>query len=87
MTDGQRAHLAYLASRRWQAIRRWRRGWDVTCRVCRSDERLEVHHASYRWKGRFGWLGWALEWLDCVTLCEKCHEAIHRAHRINDFSD
>lgn len=63
MTDGQRAHLAYLASRRWQAIRRWRRGWDVTCRVCRSDERLEVHHASYRWKvdgaGWGGcWSGW-----------------------------
>jgi len=89
-TARQIEHAEYLQSYRWRTISGWRRRWDVTCRVCRSSERLQAHHSSYRFKGRLGWLfglGWLLEFLDCITLCDVHHKSAHNCMNIKEFSD
>ena len=48
----------------------------------------EVHHRRYRFKGRLGWLfgiGYLLEWFDCITLCDKHHDAVHKVSKISEF--
>lgn len=32
-------------------------------------------------------VGVLFEWMDCITLCDKCHDAVHEAQRIVEFSD
>ena len=66
-------YRAYFKSKSWQRKRAkviFRDG--AQCRACGSRESLEVHHLIY---ARF-----TEEWLeDLITLCEKCHKAIHKS--------
>ena len=89
LTPRQEAYRLYLQSGRWQAIRLWRLWWDGGCRVCNAPVAdSEVHHRRYRFKGRLGWafgIGYLLEWFDCITLCDKHHDAIHKVSKISEF--
>lgn len=64
-------YTSYLASEEWQAKRLARQTLDGNrCRICNSNEQLEVHHRSY--KRIFN------EDVDddLTTLCYRCHEAV-----------
>lgn len=83
-----RDYDAYLRSPRWQRIRKRRLWWDRNrCVVCHDTHRLEVHHASYKWRGWLWGLGEWLEFFDCVTLCKKHHLAVHSVSSIKEFAD
>ncbi|MEM9388355.1 MAG: HNH endonuclease [Pseudomonadota bacterium] len=66
---------SYLRSPHWQTTRRialvdaFHR-----CRVCNSDERLEVHHRTYERLGRE-------HPSDLTVLCRECHELFHERRR------
>jgi hypothetical protein len=48
---------------------------EFRCQVCYDDEStLHVHHKHYH-KGR---MAWEYEAHELVTLCENCHEALHK---------
>lgn len=120
MSTRQAKYQRYLQSWRWRVISSSRRWVDRNrCRTCKScpGERLNVHHASYAWCGRGGWLwwifwatlylylvgwlplalvapallvggyGWFREWNDCLTVCKRCHQGIHRGRSIREFED
>lgn len=80
MTAAQMQYRRYLRSFRWQFIRAVRRLRDGNrCQTCYATKRLEVHHASYKFRGKwspFG-LGLLAEIMDTITLCGSCHERIH----------
>lgn len=78
----------YLNSPRWHKIRLWRLWIDsYRCVCCHEKDHLNVHHASYIWKGKLGRIGSILECLDTVTLCKVCHFRIHNNRSIQDFAD
>lgn len=78
----------YLRSARWQRIRQRRLERDgYRCRTCHATKQLQVHHASYVWRGRLWLIGEWLEMFDTITLCDTCHGAIHRAQAIKEFAD
>lgn len=87
MTAGQLEYRRYLTSWRWQLISRSRRWWDVVCRGCAAKDGLQVHHASYRFKGRFWIFGILAEWMDVITLCNECHSRLHEKRSIKEFAD
>lgn len=80
MTEGQQWYQEYLRSPRWRLIRTIRRARDGRCRTCRNGLPLEVHHASYKRLGKWKPFGLGLIWelLDVITVCETCHERLHR---------
>ena len=66
-------YQAYLKSPHWRRLRArilHRDGY--TCTDCGAGQKLQVHHLCYRPN-----LEDALD-ADLVTLCEDCHEKIHR---------
>jgi 5-methylcytosine-specific restriction endonuclease McrA len=78
----QGTYADYLRSPRWQRIRQRRLRWDRNrCVVCHGTERLQVHHASYKWRGQLWGVGEWLEFWDCVTLCGKHHRVVSAALR------
>ena len=71
----------YLISPRWLLLR-WSRksldGW--RCRDCGTRAGLQVHHRSYRSKGKPGIIGFLSELLDTVTLCDEHHKERGKKH-------
>lgn len=69
----------YLIGPRWLVIRGLRVWWDGwSCVICGARYPLQVHHTTYANRGK----GWGIgEFLDCVTLCDECHDRIHREGR------
>jgi len=70
-----------LRDRRWQQRRleiMARDGWKCqeSCCVDKHNDRvmLVVHHLIYR----TGCMAWEYDAADLVTLCQKCHDRIHR---------
>jgi len=66
----RREYLAYLKSAHWKDLRRRALTQGFTCRNCKDDKKIHVHHIRYR------------NLVDCrvgdlVVLCEKCHNRIH----------
>ena len=81
-------YATYLRGWRWWVIRSVRVWMDGrVCRACKSRYKLQVHHASYVWRGRGGMKGMLWELLDTITLCDTRHGAAHKAHSIQDFAD
>ena len=81
-------YATYLRGWRWWVIRSVRVWVDGrVCRACKSRYKLQVHHASYVWRGRGGLKGMYHELRDTLTLCDSCHGAVHKAHSIQDFAD
>lgn len=65
----------YLQGPRWFIIRNLRLWWDGwSCVDCGARYPLQVHHTSYRNKGKGAGFG---EWWDCVTVCDDCHGRRH----------
>lgn len=62
----------YLQSERWQATRRRMMASKKVyrCYVCRSTERLDLHHKTYKRIGRE-------RLADLVWLCRACHQEAH----------
>lgn len=72
---------AYLKSSGWRAIRRAVLARDGgQCTECRSAERLHVHHMHYRT------LGFETG-EELLTLCERCHDALHARWKSRRFSN
>ena len=46
------------------------------CKWCKSEERLVVHHKSYREVP-----GSDEELKHLITLCENCHNEFHKTHK------
>ena len=68
----------YLTGPRWFVIRNLRCWWDGwSCTQCGKRYPLEVHHLTYQNKGKGGLPGMLWEFIDCRTLCDKCHEERH----------
>lgn len=71
----------YLRSKHWQETRRLVRDRVIEqhgilrCERCPSTRDLETHHLTYK---RLG----AELLSDLVVVCNKCHEEIHRLHKI-----
>lgn len=66
----------YLSSEHWQETRQKALEADGgLCRVCRSPNRLNVHHNTYERRGEEA-LG------DLVVLCADCHELFHEAGKL-----
>jgi len=75
-------YATYLRGWRWWVIRSVRVWMDGrVCRACHARYKLQVHHASYVWRGRGGLKGMYHE------LRDSCHGAVHKAHSIQDFAD
>ena len=66
-------YRAYFGTAKWKRKRAkviFRDG--AQCRACGSRESLEVHHLTYsRFQNELP--------EDLITLCEKCHKAVHKA--------
>jgi hypothetical protein len=88
MTSIYKDNPNYLSSERWRWIRSWRLWLDGNrCRACRATDNLHVHHASYRWFGRWYDFGAIMELRDTITLCDRCHGGVHRSQPISEFRD
>lgn len=82
------AHPRYLQSERWRWIREWRLWLDgYECRTCHASSNLQIHHASYVWFNRWGFVGIIFELRDTITLCNRCHGGVHGAQPIREFRD
>lgn len=69
-------YQSYLYGPRWFVIRNLRVWWDGwNCVDCGARHGLQVHHNSYRNKGKGTGIG---EFFDCVTVCDGCHEKRHK---------
>lgn len=61
----------YLKTDHWQAMRKATLDRDrAACRICRSTDRLNVHHNTYERRGDE-----APD--DLITLCAACHQIFH----------
>ena len=62
----------YLASAEWKALRQQVLARDEhKCKSCNSTNSLRIHHISYYNLG-------AENLEDLVTLCESCHNSLHK---------
>lgn len=79
-------YAAYLCSEKWHRIAKQRMRIDkFRCCMCgcsgTMNNRLEVHHLSYR--HLYQEENWIEE--DLETLCHSCHKSVHRAmNRVTD---
>ena len=65
----------YLKSKEWQVRRELIKSRDqYKCRLCHSEERIVVHHATYQNRGH------ELD-IDLITLCSSCHGRFHGVDR------
>ena len=67
----------YLRTDHWKELRKKVKQRDVSCRICNSLKRLNVHHRCYESKGDA-----IKEINDLVLLCKDCHELFHKHKRI-----
>src|SRR5438105_12217028 len=51
---------------------------DYRCRLCNSDEKLQIHHRTYIRRGNE-------DLNDLTTLCESCHEHFHKKQSHDDI--
>lgn len=48
------------------------------CVKCKSKEKLHVHHLRYY----YNTLPWNIKNIHLITVCESCHEEIHKSTKI-----
>ena len=63
----------YLKTPHWLALRRMMLGVYPHCALCRSTKNLNVHHNSYKNRGKE-------THVDLVVLCQPCHAKFHGKH-------
>jgi hypothetical protein len=67
----------YLKTPHWRTFRKKvLTHWDNRCCICYGSEALNVHHRTYRRRGKE-------ELTDCVVLCASCHELHHHTMKIS----
>ena len=71
---GQR-YDEYLRSPEWKVKREQVLARDLTCVLCASAKKLQVHHRTYERLGNE-------ELTDLVTLCDDCHSDWHKIQRM-----
>ena len=64
----------YLKSQRWEDLKAHKIIRTPNCERCGSDDRIQIHHKTYRNRGKdfFDELG------DLETLCKSCHDKEHQ---------
>lgn len=69
----------YLKTDYWWTVKNTVQKRDnFECQVCKNRTNLEVHHITYKVNGEsilnneFRYLKWL------ITLCENCHEEVHK---------
>lgn len=74
-------YYKYIESDEWYELREkcFERD-EYVCRLCGSSENLQAHHLSYERLGMN-------ELSDLVTLCRKCHQAVHKHTIIKEFGN
>lgn len=74
MSKRRRIYFKYLESAHWKSLRQqaWKRD-DYKCTCCGSPNNLQGHHVKYRNPLERCTVD------DIQTLCQKCHDALHRA--------
>ena len=60
----------YLASSHWQKMKARVRKIHQVCQVCKTSDKLEVHHRTYAALGNEN-----IE--DLYLLCDNCHHGLH----------
>lgn len=69
-----REHKQYLNTKTWEGKRQYVLRRDnytcVRCGIYKSNEKLHVHHKTYKRHK-------AEKTSDLVTLCESCHQIVH----------
>lgn len=65
-------YAQYLKTNAWKVRRQEIIDRDICCRLCASEENLQVHHVD----GAYKRIGNELD-QDLTTLCRDCHEMYH----------
>jgi 5-methylcytosine-specific restriction endonuclease McrA len=65
-------YAKYLKTNAWKVRRQEIIDRDICCRLCASEENLQVHHVDGAYKRIGNELG-----QDLTTLCRDCHEMYH----------
>ena len=67
------SYTEYLKSNHWINLRnRFLKYSNNKCGICQSQQKLQVHHRTYKNKG-------CEEYKDLIVLCKKCHELYHKS--------
>ena len=67
----QRKRRQYFASKMWKTYPTGRAAGKHVCYVCGSDDRLDLHHRTYKRLGK------ERINVDLICVCRKCHDDIH----------
>lgn len=68
-------YLSYLRSEHWRTFSRTVRDfWEHSCALCKSAEKIDVHHNTYERLGHE-------KISDVVCLCRNCHKMADRARQ------
>lgn len=84
----RRQYAEQLSDPRWLQLRQRILQRDGhTCRHCRSNTALQVHHRQYHVHSTSGiWKApWQYKADLLITLCERCHETGHATYTIPVF--
>lgn len=72
----------YLKTPHWQRLRSVKLRRNPLCQVCKSSQRLHVHHKYYVTKGSRDSILFKEPLTALITLCVSCHRLIHQTFGI-----
>lgn len=54
------------------------------CRVCDSEDELQIHHRQYHYSNKLQKFKYPWEYQDdlLITLCKKCHQRGHQLYEV-----
>ena len=67
----------YLNTKHWKKVRDKVKARDKRCKLCNGKAPFNIHHRSYRNKGKPN-----KEINDLVLLCADCHDLFHKYKKI-----
>lgn len=75
--NGYKSYEEFLNSEYWQSIREKVKGAKYkdkysSCRICKTQSDIHLHHNNYRW------LLTKYELREIISLCGKCHNMVHK---------
>jgi phage terminase large subunit GpA-like protein len=71
----RRKRKQFFESKMWKTYPHGVKAGKFVCYCCGSDERLDLHHRSYK---RFGNERIST---DLIPVCRKCHDEIHKTQK------
>jgi hypothetical protein len=78
---GEQTYEEFLKSDDWQTLkaRAFKRPHYHRCWICKSTDRIELHHTSYKWADR-------LDLRNVRPICRLHHQQIHDLAKAQDIS-